>query len=99
MKRRRGYDQGEVMARAMARRLGVPARPMLRRGSRRTQAGAGRSERLRGPDLIGIGRGCPTSVVIIDDVCTTGASLSAATRLLRARGAVEVRASVVAVTR
>ncbi|MCP3991656.1 MAG: ComF family protein [Actinomycetia bacterium] len=96
MKRRRGYDQGQILARAMARRTGMSARCLLRRDSRQAQAGATRSERLRGPDLIGLGP-CPSSVILVDDVCTSGASLAAATTVLRAHGAVDIRASVVAV--
>ncbi len=96
MKRRRGYDQGRILARAVAHRAGLSTRSLLRRTSRQTQAGATRSERLLGPDLIGVGHS-PSSVILIDDVCTSGASLAAATRVLRAHGAVEVRANVVAV--
>lgn len=96
MRRKRGYDQGEIMARAMARQIGVPARLLLRRVGHRAQAGANRSERLCGPDLVGV-RGCPASAIVVDDVCTTGASLAAAAAVIRGLGAVEVQASVVAV--
>ncbi|MFV0258644.1 MAG: ComF family protein [Acidimicrobiales bacterium] len=50
--RRRPYDQGEVLARSVAGRLGIPARNLLRRRDHRTQANLARPDRLRGPELI-----------------------------------------------
>lgn len=49
-RRQRGYDQAELLARAVGQAAGVRARPLLRRdGAEWTQTGLDRSARLRGP--------------------------------------------------
>ena len=96
MRRRRGYDQSQIMARSLARRLDLPCRRLLVRSGTRVQAGADRRRRLLGPDLRARCR-CPPRVLVVDDVCTTGATLATAGRALRAAGAVEVSAAVLAV--
>jgi predicted amidophosphoribosyltransferase len=94
---RRGYDQAELLARAAAAHLGRPARPTLRRVGRIAQTGLTAGERRLGP-VFG-GRRVPrASVLLVDDVATTGATLSAAAAALRAGGAVAVHAVVVART-
>src|SRR4051794_36349212 len=49
-RRQRGYDQAELLARGVARALGVPCRRLLRRTDRAgPQEGRTRAERLAGP--------------------------------------------------
>jgi predicted amidophosphoribosyltransferase len=95
-RRARGFDQGRLLARAVARRLGVPCRPLLRRLPGPPQTGASRAERLRGPRLVAR-RPPPRRVLLVDDVVTTGATLAAAARALRAAG--DVRVTAVAAAR
>jgi ComF family protein len=91
--RRRGYDQAELLARELARRLGAPlARPLRRRGPAIRQLGAGRVERLRHGRIAVTSRAAPERVVLVDDVHTTGATLDACARALRAAGAIHVSA-------
>ncbi len=92
--RRRGFDPAGELAGALAERLDACLEPCLvRRGSRR-QVGRRRAERLGQPPRIEATGVAPRSVLLIDDVLTTGATLSACAQALRAAGA----ARVVAVT-
>lgn len=94
--RRRGYDQGRELAVALARPLGLRARPLLRRVGGEAQAGRNRADRLVGPSLRVHGRRSPPRVLLVDDVATTGASLARAAGALRAAGTRTVHAVVVA---
>jgi competence protein ComFC len=92
--RRRGFNQADLMARALARRLGVEVSYKLEAVQRtRDQvhlSGVGRRENVRGAFRP---RG-PVSgrVLLVDDVFTTGATSSAAAGALRKAGASEVHA-------
>ncbi|MDH4279122.1 MAG: hypothetical protein OEW83_13685 [Acidimicrobiia bacterium] len=95
-RRRRGYDQGRLLARAVGRELGLPVQPLLRRAGGEAQEGRDRADRLSGPRLrCRVGR-APSHVVVVDDVITTGASVGAAAAALRGSGAVMVVAVAVA---
>lgn len=95
----RGYNQAELLAGELAGQLGLPLMPLLkkRRFVRRQsvkQGGAARRDNvkgaflpLRGVDLTG------KSVLVIDDIITTGATLSSAADTLRRMGAARVYAA------
>jgi ComF family protein len=93
-RRRRGYNQAERLARALARRTGLPvADCLIRRGPALRQVGRGRSARLAGPSGSIAARGSvPARAVLVDDVVTTGATLGSCAAALRAGGAREVAA-------
>lgn len=98
-RRHRGFDQGELVARYVARQLRVPARRLLERsGHEPSQTGRTRRERLAGvsfrarPGLDG------ARVLVVDDVVTTGATLRSARRALAAAGASTVWLYAVAAT-
>jgi predicted amidophosphoribosyltransferase len=99
-RRDRGFDQGELLARAVARCLpGVRARRLLDRGPGAPQTGRDRAERLAGPNLHPHrGRRVVGTVVVLDDVRTTGASLRAAADVIRSGGADRIVAATIAVT-
>lgn len=96
-RRRRGYDQGALLGRALGRALGVPASPLLRRPSgARSQRGRSRAERLDGIAFTARRR-TGGRVLLVDDVVTTGSSLSHGAAALRRGGAMSVVGLVVAV--
>jgi predicted amidophosphoribosyltransferase len=91
--RGRGYDQAELLARELARRIEAPlGRPLRRRGPATRQLGAGRAERLRQGRIAITARAAPERVLLVDDVHTTGATLDACAHALRAAGTRHVSA-------
>jgi predicted amidophosphoribosyltransferase len=88
-RRARGFDHGELLARHVARAMGLPCARLLARGGGPPQTGRTRAERLGGPRL-GPVRRVAGLVLAVDDVVTTGATATAAARALAAAGAGEV---------
>ena len=93
----RGFDPAELLARAVARRLGLRARRMLRRLDDRPQTARTLHGRLAGPELEVRHHLRGGAVLVVDDVCTTGSTLRAAAAALRAGGAAAVVAVVATV--
>lgn len=106
--RRRGYDQAELLARALAARWRKPCRRMLFRRHGAPQTGQTRALRLVGPEFASrpmspvSWTARPTRlgprVLVVDDVVTTGATLHAAREALLAAGARSVVMAAVAAT-
>lgn len=94
--RKRGFDQAELLAREVGRRLSIPAEPALKKtrdtgpqseleeeSARRANA-RGVYALAPGIDLVG------KRVVLVDDVVTSGSTLSECAALLRRAGAAQV---------
>ena len=100
--RRRGYNQAELLARALARRIGVRCQPALLTKTRDhdAQSKLARDERaanVRGAFLASP-RVTARRILLVDDVCTTGATIRACAGELVRAGAARVAAAVVAKT-
>lgn len=101
-RRARGYNQAEIAAREVARRLGVPLDAGRLRRTRETppQAGLGakaRAVNLRDAFAVSVTDSPPpVGVLLVDDVTTTGATFEAAARALRASGVRRVYALALA---
>ena len=83
-RRKRGFDQAEALARAVARELDLPVRGTNVLGVYRLKESV---------DLAGL------RVLLVDDVVTSGATLSECARLLRSAGAAEVLCATLAQAR
>ncbi|HEY5333771.1 MAG TPA: phosphoribosyltransferase family protein [Solirubrobacterales bacterium] len=85
--RSRGFDPAGELAAALAARLGPePVTCLARRGSGH-QVGRRRAERIGHPPRIEAVADAPRSVLLVDDVLTTGATLTACAAALRGAGA------------
>lgn len=93
--RQRGYNQAALLARELARHTGLPlyeeALSRVRHtASQMTLDAAARRDNVRGAFYCTDGQLRGQRVLLIDDVCTTGATLDACADALRAAGAVAV---------
>ena len=98
---RRGFNQSELLAREIARRLSLPVRSLVRR-TKATSSQAGLTNAKRRANVSGAFRvPRPPNVhglriLLVDDVMTTGATASACARALKQAGAARVALLTVA---
>ena len=102
---RRGYDQGELLARALSRELDVCCLPALKkiRHNQRQSGIVGQAERRA--NVLGVYRAMNPDrirgkrILLLDDVLTTGATAGECARTLLTAGAREVHCAVIAAAR
>ncbi len=96
-RRQRGYDQSVLLAKSIAKRLDITYLATLVRIKSVHQIGAGRELRLaQSKGLYVATKRIKGRILLIDDVVTTGATLSAAAEALTQAGATAVEALVFA---
>ena len=97
-RRERGFNQAELLARAVARRIGRPASRMLRKVRQTPPQGrltaAQRRANLR--DAVRPIRYAQDRVLLVDDICTTGSTVEACAGALRRGGCPSVTVLTVA---
>src|SRR6185503_9427822 len=84
----RGFDPSGEIAAALAQKLDLPLWPCLIRSGGGRQVGKRRAERIDHPPQVHLRCEAPRSALLLDDVLTTGATLSACSRALRSGGAI-----------
>lgn len=90
----RGYNQAGWLAQALAKRVGRPYNPLLLQRKRATPSQNGLSASGRKRNVAGafhvVQKVIGQSLVLVDDVMTTGATLQACAAVLKRAGAVRV---------
>jgi ComF family protein len=99
--RERGFNQATLLAELLARRISVPLRPVLERiRYTTTQTAYDRAERMENlRDAFRLRKNMNVRelhVLLIDDVLTTGSTLSECARVLKEAGAISVHAATAA---
>ena len=99
---KRGFNQSELFARALARALSLPCRPVLQKphdvAPQRSLPASGRWTNVSGA-FISPSRLDGARVLLADDIVTTGATLSDCAHALKAAGASRVCCAVIACVR
>lgn len=97
--RQRGFDQTLWLGKRIARHLELPLYRATRLRLTPTQRGLSRAGRKRNVrQVYRVTSALPASVMLLDDVMTTGATLEALSTACREAGAVHVRACAIART-
>lgn len=91
-KRKRGYNQAELIARCLAERIDMPCVDLLEKNKRTPNqarlSGAQRMENIKG--VFSVKTKPPERIILIDDVLTTGSTADECSKVLKKAGALVV---------
>jgi ComF family protein len=102
-KKTRGFNQAEILARVIGKKLGIPVIPEMLVRNKKTLpqkdlSAAERLKNLSGAFAMGeIPEGI-RSVILVDDIYTTGSTIEACARALRASGISRIYFVVICMT-
>lgn len=93
----RGFDQSQILAQMLSKYVSVPYYPMLKRVDKHPQSLRNHSERKENLShrFQIISSDIPTNILAVDDICTTGNTLEAASMTLLNEGAQRIYGLVV----
>lgn len=100
-KRHYGYDHAEVLSKKLAMKLGIKRIGLLKSKSKKAQKEMHGNDRLKNISFV-YKRGSPTSlkgktVILLDDIVTTGASMGTAASMIRALSPKRILGAAVAI--
>lgn len=98
----RGYDQDELLAKVVARELGLPCVPLLKKIRHNRAQSRITGYEKRKANVLGAYRAVNTEripggrILLVDDILTTGATAGECARVLLTAGAEEIHCAVIA---
>ncbi len=96
----RGFNQSELMAIELSQKLSLEYQPQLLKKIKNTKSQTNLNAQQRKINIKNVfrfsGHNCPSHIILIDDIYTTGATLQTASHILRQAGAKEIWAFVLA---
>lgn len=101
----RGYDQVELLGRALCKELDLPFVPCLKKIRHNATQSTIKGEAQRRANVMGVYRSVNGSqfagkrILLLDDIITTGATISECAKILKIAGAKEVHGAAIAATR
>ncbi len=100
----RGYDQAELLAKALAKELNCPVLRTLKKVRHNRKQSKTKDAARRRANVLGVYRAYKPErytgkrILVVDDILTTGATLSECGKILRMAGAGDLVCAVIAAT-
>jgi len=100
--RKRGYNQAELLAESLGKETGIPidTKTLIRRIDTLPQKKLGNEDRIKNllkAFAVKEGVAAPKTVILVDDIYTTGSTIEACTRVLKEAGAERVYYTAIAI--